>query len=271
MISLLGVGFIGKRIYELYPNDIIAESRESNVPKFDDIIYCIGSNTNYNIFNNTLSDVESNLVKLIKVLDNCKNRKNVNFLYLSSWFVYAKNENLPSKEKTLSRPLGLYSATKLCAELILETYAKVFGFNYKIVRLSNVIGPGDKNISAKKNALTFLINKIKNNEDVNLYHGGDVIRDFIYIDDACKAIKLVFDKGENNSIYNIGSGTKIKMIDILNYVKQVTNSKSKFNSILPPRFHEIVQVRNSYLDITKLKNLGFVREYDIFDAVKTLL
>ena len=154
---------------------------------------------------------------------------------------------------------------------MLITFCKVYNKNYKIVRLSNVIGPGDKNVSAKKNALTYLINKIKNNKDVDLYHGGDVIRDFIHVDDASKAIKLVFDKGENNSIYNIGSGTKIKMIEILNYVKQVTNSKSKFNSISPPRFHEIVQVRNSYLDITKLKNLGFVREYDIFDAVKTLL
>ena len=128
MISLFGMGFIGKRMCELYPQDMFAEPRESNIPKFDDIIYCIGSNTNYNFFDSLQKDIEDNLVKLNKVLKNCKNR-NINFLFLSSWFVFGRLNNLPAKEEDQGEVFGYYSICKKAAEQMLITFCKVYNKN----------------------------------------------------------------------------------------------------------------------------------------------
>ena len=65
--------------------------------------------------------------------------------------------------------------------------------NYRILRLSNIYGINDKGVSAKKNALQFLINRIKSNEKIELYEGGNFLRDYLDVRDAVSAIKKSLD------------------------------------------------------------------------------
>ena len=57
----------------------------------------------------------------------------------------------------------------------------------------------------------------------------------------------------------------------MNYVKEKTNSQSKFTSIEAPDFHKVVQIKNMYLDTTKLNNLGFEQYYSIWDGLDMLI
>lgn len=264
-----GTGFIGSNFFKLYKDVTYLHPREHNVPYYKNILYMISTTDNYNVFDNPHKDINTNLTKLIDVLENCKT-KNIIFNFISSWFVYG-DVDLPAKEISTCNPKGFYSITKKCAEDLLISYCKTFDIKYRILRLANVYGNEDKSVSKKKNALTYLINRIKNNEDINLYFNGDFIRDYIHVEDACKAIKICIDHGELNQIYNIGNGEPIIFKSIIDYVMEKTKSKSNIIPIDQPEFHKLVQVKNMYLDTKKLNSLGYSRKIDIYNGLNGLL
>jgi len=251
-----GTGFIGSLFSNKYSEETIKIERNELSSKSENILYFISTTHNYNIFEDPHLDINTNLNHLIKVLEKNKSSASV-FNFISSWFVYGDTDDLPAKEDSICRPKGFYSITKKCAEDLLISYCKTFNINYRILRLSNIYGKTDNKVSAKKNALQFLVQKIKNNEEINLYNNGNFLRDYLSVNDCCKAIKTCIDKGQINEIVNIGSGKGYMFKDIINEAIQLTNSSSKINNINSPEFHKIVQVADMYLDTTKLKNLGF--------------
>jgi nucleoside-diphosphate-sugar epimerase len=204
-------------------------------------------------------------------LEECKNKEDIVFNFISSWFVYGKTNDLPAKEDSYCMPKGFYSITKRTAEQLIISYCETFGINYRILRLCNVYGTADLKASKKRNALQFLIREIVNNRDINLYDAGENIRDFMHVEDICRAINLVIDEAPLNDIINIGSGIPHKFIDIMTYVKEKTNSTSNFNFVDPPEFHKIVQIQDMYLDVTKLKNLKFKPKYTIWNGIDILI
>jgi UDP-glucose 4-epimerase len=142
---------------------------------------------------------------------------------------------------------------------------------YRIIRLGNIIGPGDKKASMKKNAVQYMANRVFNGEDIELYEGGEVIRDFLHIDDAVRGIDLILKKGALNEIYNLASGKGIKVGDLLSQFKTLVGSRSKLRSIKTPEFHNRVQARDSVLDISKVTALGFsvlnpITEKDLIES-----
>lgn len=264
-----GTGFIGSNFKKMYNNEIYIHPREDNIPIYNDVIYMISTTHNYHVFDDIYKDVNTNLIKLLNVLDNCKN-KNITFNFISSWFVYGDTD-LPATEQSICNPKGFYSITKKSAEDLLISYCKTFNIKYRILRLCNVYGPNDKDMSKKKNALQYLINEIKNKNDINLYYGGNFIRDYMHVDDVCRAIYLCINSEITNETINIGSGIPQNFKEVINFVIKQTSSSSKIHSVEPPEFHNIVQVKDMYLDISKLKNIGFNQNIDIFDGIKQLL
>jgi|TARA_Y100000296_G_C5175476_1_gene259798 nucleoside-diphosphate-sugar epimerase len=271
MISVFGSsGFIGTRFCQLYSNDVYKIDRNDYVPKSSDVLYLISTIHNYNVFDNPHLDINTNLNVLINVLENCKN-KDIVFNFISSWFVYGKADTLPATEESHCNPKGFYSITKRAAEQLIISYCETFNIKYRIFRLANVYGESDPSVSKRKNALQYLINEIINNRDINLYDGGKHIRDFIYIDDVCNAIKLCTEKADINSIINIGNGRPYQFLDLMTYVNEKVNSKTNFIHVKPTNFHNIVQVKNMYLDISKLKNLGFKPKYSIEQGLDKII
>jgi nucleoside-diphosphate-sugar epimerase len=267
LINVLGAGFVGGRYCELTPNTIVNERNDYTI-KANDVLYFISTIDNYNVHTNPYLDIDTNLTTLIKTLQTCK--ENTTFNFISSWFVYG-NVPLPAKEDSYCDPKGFYSITKRAAEQLLISYCDTFGIKYRIIRLANVLGKSDSKVSKKKNALQYMINEIKNNNDVNLYDGGEIFRDYIHVDDVVKAINLILDKGNLNTIYNIGNGEKVYLKDALSYVKDKVGSSSKFNIIKSVKFHQTVQTKNMVLDISKIQQLGYKPSMDICQILDSVL
>lgn len=267
-----GTGFIGGRFSKKYPNIVILNERNDYIPKTNNILYFISTVDNYNIHKNLHIDIDTNLNVLMNVIGNIDKNSDTIINFVSSWFVYGQNEKIPFKEDDLScNPTGFYSITKRCAEQLLISYCNTFGIKYRIFRLANVIGEGDIKISKKKNALQFLIKEVVNNKDIELYYGGEVLRDYIYVDDVCDAIYHCMNYSPENQIINIGNGKPYKLLDIINKSIIKSESTSKIININPTHFHNVVQVKNSYLDITKLDSYGFKCKYTIDDILDNLI
>lgn len=261
-----GTGFVGSNFVKY--NTCILNSRDDYIPKTENILYFISTVDNYNVHTDPFIDIETNLTLLIKVLKNTKPGSTFNFI--SSWFVYGDTD-LPAKEDSYCDPKGFYSITKRTAEQLLISYCETFKINYRILRLANVIGKDDKKVSKKKNALQYLINEMKVGNDINLYEGGEFIRDYIDVVDAVEGIRLVTEYGDYNQIYNISNGNPIYFSKLIAYAAYKLNYKGTINNISQPEFHKNVQVKSMYLDNTKLKKLGYFQTVDKFQMIDNLL
>lgn len=266
-----GKGFIGSRYCELTPNLIVNDRNDCQI-KSNEVLYFISTVDNYNVHSDVFVDIQTNLIVLMKVLESYPKEqlKNLTFNFISSWFVYGDVE-LPATEDSSCHPRGFYGITKRAAEQLLISYCETFDIKYKILRLSNILGTQDKKVSKKKNALQYMINQVKNDENVTLYDGGDVYRDYLYVDDAVDAINMVIERGKLNQIYNIGSGIPSYLNETIQEAILKSNSSSKIVCIKPTEFHKTVQTKNMVLDISKLKSLGFKPKYDMNSILGILL
>ena len=265
-----GSGFIGSNFCQLYKHNTIKIPRNKREPESKQILYLISTIHNYNVFDNPYIDIDTNLRVLIETLEKCKD-KDVVFNFVSSWFVYGQTDNLPACEQTSCNPKGFYSITKRAAEQLLISYCDTFDIKYRIFRLSNVYGVNATKVSIKRNALQYLCGEVVNNRDINLYNNGSDIRDFMHVDDVCAAMKLCMERSPVNEIYNIGSGIPRQFGEIMEYVRKKTESKSQFISVEPPDFHKKVQVKDMYLDTTKIRSLGFKPKKDIWRQIDKII
>lgn len=273
-----GTGFIGSRYKKMYPLKTIVNNRNDWRIKSPNILYMISTVDNYNVYEDPYIDIDTNLTTLIDVLEVCRVYQTNNeddrliFNFISSWFVYG-NVPLPAREYALCDPKGFYSITKRTAEQLIISYCETFKLDYRILRLGNVLGKDDKKISKKKNALQYMINLLKEDKPVELYDGGTMVRDYIYVDDAVRAIHyLISNDLTINNIYNIGSGVGISIREAILYAHKKLDSKSEIVNIETKDFHKKVQTRDMVLDIIKLRKTGYIHEFDnIYQIIDKLL
>ena len=267
-ISLFGAsGFVGSHFFEKSEREVLAIPKMCKVGKTKDIIYLIGTVHNYNIFDNPQLDIDVNLKLMIEVLEETRKVfQHFTFNFISTWFVYGEGA-IPYQETQACNPKGFYSITKYAAELLLQSYCRTFDINYRIIRLGNVVGAGDRKASKKKNALQYLVDKIRNNEDIELYEGGSILRDYIHINDVVRGIDLIINESPKDAIYNLGSGKGTKIIDLLAEFRDLIGSNSRFITVPTPKFHRNVQVKDAVLDMSKMFRLGYELRYPINAAV----
>ena len=151
------------------------------------------------------------------------------------------------------------------------SYAETFGFKYRILRLGNVIGIGDKKISRKKNALQHIVRELAQGRDVDYLYKNGAIRDYIDVRDCVSAIRLVIDSGEYNQIYNISNGQGLNVNTLVEIAHRASGYASKIKEIPVPEFHRTVQTPKMYLDISKIKKLGYVQQYNIQTSIEGLV
>lgn len=297
--GFIGSTFVDRQVNVYNPGDIwdnihkIARWSNRPIPNTD-ILYLISTTHNYNVFKDATIDVDTNLLHFTETLDSWRhNNPNGVFNFISSWFVYGNEypavgheahvkawndlcgegyytHDGGADERDECHPKGFYSITKRCAEQLLISYAETFGLKYRILRLSNVLGKGDKNVSKQKNALQYMIKEMQEGHDIDVYEKGEFYRNYIHVHDCCDAIRLVMEKGDLNTIYNIGGGN-YEFIDMLNEASVRMLYTGKFNFIEQKDFHKTVQAKSFTMNTDKLKSLGFVPAYDIAGLIDSLL
>ena len=136
-VSVFGsTGFIGSNFANANPELVDRVGREKPNPKYDQILYAIGTTDNYNVFENPKLDIETNLIRLIDDLELLRKKFDTFTInYLSSWFVYGDSTPLPFKVSAGCNPKGFYSISKFAAEKFLITYCRTYKINYRIKKM----------------------------------------------------------------------------------------------------------------------------------------
>lgn len=267
-ISIFGAnGFIGSHYKNVNPTDSIPMERFNLEPDTNEILWFISTVDNYHVFNNLTIDIYTNQLLFMEMLTLAKIKYGKDFTvnFISSWFVYGKQDILPVKEDAICNPTGFYSITKRAAEQLLISFCETFGAKYRIVRLGNVLGVGDKKISKKKNAVQYMIKRLIDGEEIYLYETPS-IRDFIDVRDCVNIIHKIVNSGKINEIYNVGNGIPINVNELMYYAWNKINN-GNIIEIPVPEFHKTVQATEFYLDIQKLPLRPQIPLYSTIDWI----
>ncbi|HET7467380.1 MAG TPA: dTDP-glucose 4,6-dehydratase [Candidatus Dormibacteraeota bacterium] len=126
------------------------------------------------------------------------------FLHVSTDEVYGHVPTGRSRETDPFRPRSPYSASKAGAELIVQAYAETYGLPAVITRGSNTYGQ----FQYPEKLIPVLITNAMDDLKLPLYNDGSAVRDFVFVEDHCRAIDLVLHEAPVGGVYNVGTGVE---------------------------------------------------------------
>lgn len=207
--------------------------------------------------------LDTNIIGTAVLLDACRKYGITRFHQISTDEVYG---DLPLNEPELKfteasplKPSSPYSASKTSADLLVLAYHRTYGLDITISRCSNNFGPNQNREKLIPKTIYNAIHDIP----IPIYGNGMNIRDWIYVEDHCRAVDDILRKGRNGEIYNIGCSNEISNIDI---VKQILHMLGKPESLIVYTKDRKGHDLRYALDNSKLVNeIGF-RFIDDFDS-----
>ena len=175
--------------------------------------------------------------------------------------VYGHVPEGASKETDSVAPRSPYAASKASADLMINAYHVTYGLPVTITRGANNIGPYQY---PEKVVPLFVTNAI-DDLPLPLYGDGLQVRDYQYVLDHCEAIDLVLHKGEIGGIYNVGTGTEMRNINMTHLVLKLLN---KPESLIQPVRDRPGHDRRYALDVIKICGLGWEPAHTCEEAIE---
>lgn len=153
--------------------------------------------------------VETNILGTQVLLEACR-RFRVRFEQISTDEVYGSRAEGSFAETDVLNPSSPYSASKAAADLLVSAYHITYEMDVTVTRSTNNYGPNQH----PEKLIPRLITNALRGKPLPIYGSGNNVRDWIYVQDNCRAIYSVLEKGKKGEIYNIGGGNERKNMDI---------------------------------------------------------
>lgn len=230
----------------------LLESILSN-EKIDTVIHLVSTiipGSSYDDYEREFTNVIFPSIRLMEIC--CK--KNVKFVYFSSGgTVYGdrKGEVIPFVEADEMAPISYYGWSKQMMENSILYMNRTQGLRYLILRPSNPYGHG-QNLHGKQGFIAVALGKILAGDPITVWGDGSSIRDYIYINDLCKAVVDILGKKDVvNITLNIGSSIGYSVNQILEVIKGIVTEPVHVDYVSPRQ----ADVSSMVLDTRKLRNL----------------
>lgn len=198
----------------------------------------------------------------VKLCDIVK-EKNIKLIFLSSGgTVYGDQINQPIKENAPAYPINHYGNVKLCIENTMRIFNRQNGTTIKIARIANPYGPG-QDFNKGVGFIDAVLKRGLSNATVEIYGDGEIIRDYIYIDDVCKMLCEIMNYDGTEEIFNLSSGVGTSQNTIIEFAK-VWMPDLKV-SYMKPRSIDVAKI---VLDNTKIRGIYNVNPIKLFDGMQ---
>jgi len=185
-----------------------------------------------------------------------------NFVFASTSSVYGNTKNIPFLETDpCDRPLQPYSAAKRGIEMLGFTYNHLYDLNFTATRFFTVYGPNNR-----PDMMAYLVlESITKGREIPLYNGGEMWRDWTFVDDITDGIILALDKPVGYEIFNLGFGKPTKLKDFVDMMEKLAGAKGNF--VIKPKI--AADVDQTYSDTTKARQmLGYNPTVSIEEGVE---
>ena len=184
------------------------------------------------------------------------------FVHISTDEVYGTlGEEGFFTETSPIKPNSPYSASKASSDLIALAYAETYKMNITVTNCSNNYGPYQHN----EKLIPHMIKLAMNDEKLPVYGNGRNVRDWLYVEDHCEAIDLVYSNGRAKERYNIGGHNERRNIDIVKLIlKKLGKSESLISYVEDRKGHDYRYA----IDPTKITNeLGWMPKTKFEDGI----
>jgi UDP-glucose 4-epimerase len=255
-------GFLGRVLYDALCRNldrvVPIRRRESGsgtlyeaLPSCDVLYHAGGGSTVAAAMENPLGDLRAHVHSLVEILEAARRGTVGTVVLASSAAVYGDFDGMVT-ESTPRRPVSAYGASKLSAEIYLETYCRQFGLDGRIARIANPYGPGQR-----KYVIFDLVHRaLTAQPPLRLRGTGTEIRDFVFVDDAVAALIAVGERGARLNAYNIGSGEPVALRTVASLVASAAALQP--DAVQVDGDGEPGKIKSFYCSTDKIHALGWV-------------
>jgi dTDP-glucose 4,6-dehydratase len=243
--------FEGREGYRFLQGDIRDRDRVEEAAKGVDIIYNFAAETHVDrsigeALDFVRTDVEGTCVLLTHALE----AKIPRFVQVSTDEVYGSIETGSFSEGDALEPNSPYAASKAGGDLLVRSFHRTYGLPVLLTRSSNNYGP----YQYPEKLIPLFVTNALDGESLPLYGDGLNVRDWIYVEDNCRALDLVGRKGEPGGVYNVGAGEEHTNLEITETILELTGrDRSLIRYVSDRPGHD----RRYSLDSSSARALGF--------------
>lgn len=203
----------------------------------------VPTTSNKNIAKEIIDNIESTSV----LLEACARHHVEKVVFISSGgTVYGITDGIKISENMPTNPITSYGLQKLSIEKLLFLYSQMREQDYRIIRLANPYGPYQK-VNGIQGVISTFIYNILHQKELVVYGDGNIIRDYLYIDDAIQAIIRIFSDTAKEKLYNVGSGIGLSINEIITSIEKCLNLNAKVKYVEGRK----VDVPSNVLDVRK--------------------
>ena len=210
--------------------------------------------------------LETNIIGTSVLMDACRKYGIQRYHQVSTDEVYGDlpldRPDLFFTEETPIHTSSPYSSSKAGADLLVLAYHRTYGLPVTISRCSNNYGP----YHFPEKLIPLMIANALNDKPLPVYGKGENVRDWLYVEDHCRAIDLIIHKGRVGEVYNVGGHNEMKNIDIVKLIcKELGKPESLITHVADRKGHDMRYA----IDPTKIHNeLGWLPETKFADGIK---
>jgi UDP-glucuronate 4-epimerase len=184
-----------------------------------------------------------------------------NFVFASTSSVYGDTKQIPFIETDpCDRPLQPYAAAKRAAEILGYTYHHLFNLNFTAIRFFTVYGP-----NGRPDMMAYLVaESITKGTRIPLYEGGQMYRDWTYVEDITDGVVAALDRPLGYEIFNIGRGEPVLLAEFVSLLERLAGGKA--HTIEKPKL--AADVTRTYADVGKARRmLGYQPKVSVEEGV----
>jgi dTDP-glucose 4,6-dehydratase len=172
------------------------------------------------------------------------------FIQISTDEVYGSVPTGASTETDELRPRNPYSASKAGADRLAYSYWATYQVPVIVTRASNNYGP----YQFPEKVIPLFITNALEDQDLPLYGDGLNVRDWLHVEDHCRAVDLVIERGIDGEVYNVGGGNEVPNVEL---TRRILGLVGKPDTLIRPVADRLGHDRRYALDTTKLRSLGW--------------
>ncbi len=261
------------RRFRFVKSDLVKNDDWIDLAKESSIIFHYAANPEVrHSVKEPMSHFTQNLVATMKVLETARKGSTELIVFASSSTVYGDPEVIPTPEDHPLKPISVYGATKASAEILCQTYARLYGFKCLVLRYANIIGP-----RLRHGVIYDFIEKLSKNPKVlEILGDGTQRKSYLWIGDSIEAtLGLAYHalkSKESSLVYNVGNEDWITVRDIADIVVRslgLRNVRYIFKPGTPDGRGWPGDVKLMLLDISKIKSdVSWRPKYSSKEAVE---
>jgi dTDP-glucose 4,6-dehydratase len=199
---------------------------------------------------NSTAFVRTDVLGTQILLDAANERQIDRFIQVSTDEVYGSTQRASFQETDRLNPSSPYAASKAGADLLSHSYFVTYGFPCIITRSANNYGP----FQHPEKLIPRFITRAIRNKTLTVYGKGNNVRDWVYVEDNCRALDCVRQRGKTGEIYNVGAGNEKSNLEVTEAILKRLGKPLKLITFTPDRLGH--DYRYS-LNCSKIKSLGW--------------